>query len=373
MIICAQCGERNPDRTAFCGRCGAFLEWEGERLADPAAGQAGGAVEPGTPATSRDEPAPVDLDATEQSDPGGERNHPEEEVAVAVGPRESVVGAALPGVARQPGQMRRRRRPSPRPSLPRNVPTGSLICGSCGMPNQSERRFCARCGHPLADARVVRKAPWWRRLLGRERIYQAGSRKAVRRPGRRLRGLRRVLTALVLLGCIGGVAVLAGPQRGLVVEASHWVQNQLQPPEQVRPTGWSASASVKAHPASYAFDGAKNTFWAPPQVAGAATVPWVRAEFAEPIHLVRVGLTPGMSIETPLFVAGTRPAEVEVSVTTGTDQVVRRFKVPDSPGFREWKLDVRDARTVQVAVVASRGSHRTLRTALSEVEFWADR
>ena len=39
MIICSQCGERNPDGEQFCGSCNAFLEWEGAAV-DPGA-QAG--------------------------------------------------------------------------------------------------------------------------------------------------------------------------------------------------------------------------------------------------------------------------------------------------------------------------------------------
>ncbi len=35
MIVCRECGERQDDGTVFCGRCGVFLEWEGERIGPP--------------------------------------------------------------------------------------------------------------------------------------------------------------------------------------------------------------------------------------------------------------------------------------------------------------------------------------------------
>jgi hypothetical protein len=36
MIVCAKCGNVNDSRDEFCGSCGAFLEWHGERIAaDP--------------------------------------------------------------------------------------------------------------------------------------------------------------------------------------------------------------------------------------------------------------------------------------------------------------------------------------------------
>jgi ribosomal protein L40E len=37
MIICRACGVRNQDGESFCGECGAYLEWEGEREAPTAA------------------------------------------------------------------------------------------------------------------------------------------------------------------------------------------------------------------------------------------------------------------------------------------------------------------------------------------------
>ncbi len=38
MIVCKSCGNQEVDSTSFCGVCGAFLEWEGERMAEPAQG-----------------------------------------------------------------------------------------------------------------------------------------------------------------------------------------------------------------------------------------------------------------------------------------------------------------------------------------------
>ncbi|MGH9023265.1 MAG: zinc-ribbon domain-containing protein, partial [Acidimicrobiia bacterium] len=32
MIICTQCGHENEDEDGFCGSCGEFLEWSGERV-----------------------------------------------------------------------------------------------------------------------------------------------------------------------------------------------------------------------------------------------------------------------------------------------------------------------------------------------------
>jgi hypothetical protein len=35
MIVCTMCGNHNDDASAFCGDCGRFLEWNGEKVAPP--------------------------------------------------------------------------------------------------------------------------------------------------------------------------------------------------------------------------------------------------------------------------------------------------------------------------------------------------
>jgi hypothetical protein len=35
MIVCTQCGNHNQDDDEFCGSCGKFLEWVGEKIAEP--------------------------------------------------------------------------------------------------------------------------------------------------------------------------------------------------------------------------------------------------------------------------------------------------------------------------------------------------
>ena len=37
MIVCKSCGFKNLDKDQFCGSCGAFLEWSGEKVALPQA------------------------------------------------------------------------------------------------------------------------------------------------------------------------------------------------------------------------------------------------------------------------------------------------------------------------------------------------
>jgi len=161
-----------------------------------------------------------------------------------------------------------------------------------------------------------------------------------------------------------------GPLRPAVVGAFRDVQNMLLPPQQVRPTEVVASSSSPEHAAALAVDGENNTYWA---AAAGEPVPWLRATLAEPADLVVLGVTPGVSLQTPEFLAGPRPAALEVSVTTGTGTAVRRFDLADNPGFVEVPLEIADARMVQVSVVTSRGSTPTEAAAITELELYGRR
>ncbi len=327
MIICNSCGEHNEDGTAFCVRCGVFLEWEGERVPDPSL-------------PSEEAPA-------EELQP---------------------VPGAPAVAARQPEQAKKKRLAPRKP--PANVPTGSLICGSCAMPNESSRRFCARCGNSLAEARVVRKTAWWRRLFGRERVYEPGTR---RRVGTARRRARTVVRLGVVLALLGGVGVLAGPQRGLVLRGYHSVVDLFAKPEPARPVSTGTTGAVKNHAASLAFDGAQNTYWAFPANKPKIS-PVLRATFPTPVRLVGFALFPGVSIETSKFLAATRPEQIEIAATKSDGQVVvKRFPVEDKPGEQKFEFKESDITKIQLAVVSSRGEHKSLATAITELEFFKAR
>lgn len=111
MIICKKCGTQNTGGDQFCGNCGAFLEWEGEVIAQ----------DPGTtPAVPAEPPRPVpDPYATTVSPPG------------PVATTTQVV---------------------PTPAGP------GPICGTCGLQNDPGLTFCKRCGAELA-AGIVSTEP----------------------------------------------------------------------------------------------------------------------------------------------------------------------------------------------------------------------
>ena len=245
MIVCKNCGHQNDDNDTFCGSCGKFLEWTGERIAvaqpepDPPPPPAAPAGEPThvglidrvkhavgieeTPVATPSEgpaavPAPVPLPvapapvASATAPAPGVRQVPimspaPPSVPVAVTPvagdavptREPVlagVGApATPPVAApiREDEPVSRRPTSVAPAIarPRTAPrtleaptrhkAGDLICGQCGEGNEPTRHFCRRCGQTLDEAIAV-QLPWYRRFLNR--LFGVRTREAGWRPHR---------------------------------------------------------------------------------------------------------------------------------------------------------------------------------------------
>lgn len=381
MIVCTECGERQGDDVVFCGRCGAFLEWEGERIETPGAAKAperavaaetavatedelsvwelaaaGATSEPASAATPEPapDPTPEPSGSVSMRQPGEVRRRP---------------GHADPGnseesiVTRQPDEVRRR--PSgPAPRYVEQLPSGSLICGKCATGNAPDRRFCLKCGYSLEWAKVVERPPWWRRLLSRERTYRAGARRRPRRGG-------RWAFRLVLLGALAVlVLALLGPLRPSIVGAYQWVMNTIAGPQQVRTTDVTASATSDGHEPLMAFDGANNTYWSAPPEEDA---PFLQATMTEPVHLVAVGITPGTSLQTPEFLAGPRAQVIEIAAGTGEEMRVERFTLEPNPGFQKLEVDLPGVTVVTVAVVSGAGATEQEAAAITEIELYARR
>ncbi|GAB3954548.1 zinc ribbon domain-containing protein [Kribbella albertanoniae] len=365
MILCSDCGEQNEDGTVFCGRCGVFLEWEGEKVEQP------GAVP--TPVVVQPQEAVTQVPVVAQPAAAAVATVPAQEIT---GSQKPVPLPAPEQVARQPeGQQPGSRQPQTvKRKMPRRskspviIPTGSRICGGCGMPNEGTRRFCAKCGFSLVDAKVIRKAAWWRRFLGRERVYAAGTRFRPSNARRRFRGATRIGVVLALLA---GGGILAFPQRPLVMRAVHAVQDMVTDPQPVHLTKIKGSGAVGKQAPALAFDGAKNTYWGAPKVGKNAVVgPYVAGTFQQPVRLTHFGIYAGVSDQTPKFVAGPRPAELEITVFTEDKPVIKRFRLADSSKYQKFKLKVDDARGVQIAVVRSTNPSRATLTAIAEIELF---
>jgi hypothetical protein len=147
--LCEACGEPTARTSEFCAACGAYLGWQ-DRPADGAGPDPATAVLP-LPApepTARPEPAP--------------RARVEERL-LADSRRTYAPLAEPAGGTPVPGPL-----PAPVPTpvgplsspVPPQVPRGPRCPSpSCGAANPPERRFCARCGTPMAAPAGVRPVP----------------------------------------------------------------------------------------------------------------------------------------------------------------------------------------------------------------------
>ena len=147
MMVCTQCGFQNETEDAFCGSCGAFLEWAGESVGSQVSTPAGEAAV-GTVAPPGDEPAPAAAEAARQApteahdavssetvvDVRAEAQEPDgDNVRAETGAEPRPAGEAAPAAARAPAQSGARARgpavvtgPAARPPTPEQVPPARI-------------------------------------------------------------------------------------------------------------------------------------------------------------------------------------------------------------------------------------------------------
>jgi hypothetical protein len=304
VIQCGQCGTRNEDGTSFCGGCGEFLEWTG----------------------------------------------------TAVAPTTAVV--TTPEVM-QPGE---ERRPVPTPAVEREPVPGELPCPRCAAGNAPGRRFCRACGTELVAAAAPARVSWWRRLLARLRpTYDAGTRRKVREPRSRRRGL--LLTAVVLAAVVVLVALV--PARPLLDRVAANVRDRFASRVPATPVAERASSSAPNTAPARVADGATNRFWAP---AGRATGAWVEVDFAQPVRLLEVIVTPGVSTDKQQFLTQGRPREL--SVTVNGKPAGNPLALRDEPGGQHFTVKVDGAKRVRFTIVSTFGIPPGHLCALGELEFF---
>jgi hypothetical protein len=268
--------------------------------------------------------------------------------------------------ARQPqapvAKARRRPVAPPEPFDP-----GDLICGTCGVGNKPTRKFCRRCGATLADAEVAR-VPWWRRLFRKRtpREKEAGSRPKVAAARRSPTKLVALLGVLALLGV--GTYVL----RERAFDGVDLVRDRIQGVERVVPEKMTASTSQDGHGPGLAKDGTPNKYWAPAK-AGAGRGEYLEAVFADPVRLVTVLITPGVSSsDEEAFLRQGRPADLRVVIThEDGSREIKTVELEDKRGAKEVAIRESDVTRVRFEIrQAFPGTDADSRPAIAEIEFW---
>lgn len=297
------------------------------------------------------------------------------------GPAADRAGNPRPGVAtgaqpapRQPGAADRRAEPAdaePVPVAPDDgppAPRTGLVCPSCAAENTPGRRFCRACGTELvAPAGPPPRRSWWQRL--RDRLRRRSPARRSLREQRRAAGAARRTLLIVLTLCLVGVLALAGPP--LVRRAIDAVRDRTQDPTPLVPAAVVASSEAPGASANRLTDGATNRYWAP---NGAARGAWVEGRFAEPVRLLTVVITPGVSPRRQAFLAGGRPRGLTV-IAVGPDgrQEKTDIELRDEPG--EQHFDVPATRVVRIRLVvrSTYGPGLLPSVAIGEAEFFGRR
>lgn len=303
MIICADCGATNGDDDQFCGTCGEFLRWDagaGTPTGPAEGGERPPAVATRTPVNpvaatveaAPDVPSRRPGDGHDRADPTGEDAQP---------------------APRQPGPPDRRGQPPDDPAAVDPVDSPSRpaearpaeprpVCPACGRDNAPGRRFCRSCGAQLAaPAEPAPQRAWWQRWWDRLR-RRAPRRRSLREERRAVRAARRTLLIVLALCLLAVLAVVGPPLARRAVEA---VRDRTQDPVPLVPASVAASSEAPGAGAARLVDGANNRYWAP---NGKAVDAWVEGRFEEPVRLLTVVITPGVSPRREAFLAAGRPA-----------------------------------------------------------------
>jgi len=419
VIVCKQCGHHNEDSDTFCGSCGKFLEWTGERVIvaqpepEPAPApepepeparvgfmdrvkQAVGMEDeaPPPPATTVEAPAApppltaVAIAAAPSLNATAAPVAAPEPVLAGVGapaaPAAVPVGSVDEPVSRRPTSLApvvTRPRPGPRTMEPptRRNP-GDLICGQCGEGNDPARHFCRRCGNSLDEAIAVR-LPWYRRFFSR--LFGVRTREAGWRPrrvgppnvmGGVMRVVRLAIVAMLAVGILG--FLLIPPFHNLVVNkvtaGVTSVRKVVHPNyDTVYPVAAAATSQTAGHAASLTIDRTSNSYWA---AIPTDKTPQLVFTFSEPQDLSEILFRSGAPGAQPSdFLNQPRPKAVHIIFTDAQGKLITATDITltDQEGSQFYPIEAKQTTTARIqiqSVYPATGAARSA-VAIAEVEF----
>lgn len=408
MTLCDNCGSPVTPGDAFCGVCGAFLDWSAAEAKTPAAPEpatappaepaperdpepaspAALASEPASPAALASEPEPPAAPASEspaaepiaEPEPAAEPSTPAtpttpppgdkvDETAAAPAARNRAAALVVPvaeaahrpvatpvvvpekvvGVD-QPGAVQPGRPVAPRPVLREFTdvpdPTGEIACPNCGTQNPADRAFCRKCGRSLKAEQATERS---RR---RFRFTWPKGRGRIRR-------LLAILAVLALLAALVWVGMTYGPR---AVDA---VRDRIAKPELITPDAVTASSSTRGHAPSLISDGLSNRFWAP----GDERKPWVELAFDKPIRVLSVIVTGGVSPQQQDYAKQGRPGDVRLELWTPDGvRTEQDLHLVDHAGPQTFDMAVGDVTRIRLTVLSGYGLTSGKVPAIAEVE-----
>lgn len=166
-VICSKCGQENDPAETFCGSCGAFLEWSGQKVE---------VAEPGPPPIAPDHAAQGELAGLarpRRAEPP-QPAQPPLVAPVRSGPSTRSVPPSPADVAGSTGVL----------AAPQRIvaPDPTIDCPACHRPNPIDRNFCHSCGALLRPKPTDPARP--------------------RRAGAGASGIYRLVSILLLIGIV---------------------------------------------------------------------------------------------------------------------------------------------------------------------------
>ncbi|QFR00421.1 zinc ribbon domain-containing protein [Streptomyces phaeolivaceus] len=271
-------------------------------------------------------------------------------------PAEPAVAPVLPG---RPDVQR----PQVRTPGPEFGTEGGVPCPWCGTPTRPDRHFCARCAMPMAGrTEAPGRLPWWRRLLnGRDtETPWAGDRPRLRR------GFGAILNWVVAAVVLTLIVTLAfQADDGYQAARDHFSKRAS-----VNPDTYKASRSFPGHKPDLAFDTYNNTWWGP-GVTQSGEGEWIEARFEQPVRLLDVVITPGVSKKPDQRTESARPHRIEATITAadGTKST-KMITLDQTVGGQSRKFRVGSAETVRFTIRSSYGADDKKQVAIAEIEFF---
>jgi hypothetical protein len=358
-VICKTCGQRNDDTATFCGACGAFLEWAGERVETDRA----------VPATTAPEPAVLGGDAPEPlteasaARPAGPDSQPAEAVPdVRTGPS-TPQAAVQPAPAEEPAAVKPAvpvSRPAPlkEPTPRRGISPGDLICGNCGEGNDPTRRFCRRCGSTLAEATtaVPVRLPWWRRLFTRppKDPAPAGTRPTPSGRTRRWGCLSSAIarTALVVVVVVVVLFAAVPSLRRQVTRDATRVRRDIDPNHPKIALQSATATGSGGCPAPNVQDNS-TVYWFTHGASGTPQVLTVTVASGFKGNLHEIGVTPVPPAQTSGQSGGALPYPQQLQVSSGGAQAAKTLVLANPPKFHSYTYTVSHPQSLQIIVTST--------------------
>ncbi|MEU8588783.1 zinc ribbon domain-containing protein [Streptomyces sp. NPDC048664] len=240
---------------------------------------------------------------------------------------------------------------------------GGIPCPWCSTPNRPDRHFCTRCAMPMAGEEAGQgRLPWWRRLFrfGNREIPWAGDRPRLRRTFDRVLtwlGAALVLTLLIVL--------VVNIPKGVQATRDHFAKRAPISPDRV-----SASRSYPGHKPELAFDALNNTWWGP-GVSQSGEGQWIEAKFDQPVRLLDLVITPGVSARADQLSQSALPHRVKAIVKTSQGRTeTTELALDQGAGGQRRQFRFSDVTSVRFTVESSYGVGAKKQVAVAEIEFF---